>query len=100
MNRRSTAFSFIAVCLALNYFAFRTELFADECRTNHPDWCSGHSISNPTLNWETFDKDNAPKAFVANPETKILFLASISDLAVVELPVIESFDLIRDKSPP
>ena len=94
---------FFAVLLACNYFAFRTEIFSEEFERNHPpiDPCSGRAVLNlPSLNWETFDKDNAPKAITVIPE---FFLLRIGPVPEEQLPTIPSTRLqhrVRDKSPP
>ena len=56
---RSLIHGSIALLLAFNYFAFQVELFDDEYEENHPAPTTTCSITHPTLNWESFDKDNA-----------------------------------------
>lgn len=91
---------FLSLLIVFNYVAFRVELFKDEEAQNRPQPCAGVSYSFPTLNWETFDKDNAPKAFtftsVVHVEVFGLIPQHIPD-RVVFLP---PFRLIHDKSPP
>jgi hypothetical protein len=90
----------VALIVAFNYFAFRTELFGDEYKENHPDNPDTVSFTLSTLNWETFDKDNAPKAFTVNVNMQIEFICIVNaPLQITKL----SFQLcqpIRDKSPP
>jgi hypothetical protein len=100
VERRSIPYSFIAVLVALNYFAFRAELFSDEYQSNHPDRTSGHSISGPTLNWETFDKDNATQAFVFDAEVRIESLFLLQCLLREDICHPLPLHHIRDKSPP
>ncbi len=86
--------------LAVNYFAFRTELFSDEYEANHPNAPSVCSISAVSVNWESFDKDNATAAFVFDAGMRMERLASIG-LAVRHSPhLVFACELIRDKSPP
>jgi len=89
-----------ALFLASNYFAFQIELFEEEYEANHPKTYDGTSLTQLTLTWESFDKQNAPKAFVVDPHIHIepLFLVQ---------PVTEQTpnpdpqpQPIRDKSPP
>lgn len=98
--RRPALFRLLAFILALNYWAFRTEIFDDEYRENHPAQSGEISFTQNSLNWETFDKDNAPKAFTVRPDVRII------PLGYIECPV-QISDLhyqpvhpIRDKSPP
>ena len=62
----SAIYRFVALLLASNYFAFQVELFEDEYEANHPRTYETCSITQPTLTWESFDKENAPKAFVCD----------------------------------
>ena len=88
---------------AFNYFAFRTELFSEEYEQNHPNndpFTKQVAVSLPTLNWETFDKDNAPKAFVFLPPLKTVTIGIIPKPSFVFRIEIESTEPVRDKSPP
>jgi hypothetical protein len=93
-------FRFLALLLACNYFAFRTELCEDEYEDNHPQLYDGISITVNSTNWETFDKDNAPKAFVFQPPQPGIVIWYISPPENHVSPSRESFQLVRDKSPP
>ena len=93
-------FKFIAMLIAMNYFAFRVELFDEEYDQNHPNHVSGAALSASSLNWETFDKDNAPQAFVIDAEIRIELLCFCADSFRQEFYIDEPFQLIRDKSPP
>ena len=87
--------------LAANYFCFRVELFEHEVEANHRTVDTHeHGIGTQTVNWETFDKDNAPKAFVVNTEIhfQILHIAAVPTIPFFIHQV--DNDLIRDKSPP
>ena len=100
---RSTIFRKIALVLALTYAAFRTEPFEKEYEYSHPADAAGASvpaIGLPTLTWETFDKDNAPKAFVFTLLT-MFFVLMLSLNVVPFFRVIPApFRILRDKSPP
>jgi hypothetical protein len=94
------AFKFIAALVALNYFAFRIELFEDEYEQNHPDPTSGQTLSVSSLNWESFDKDNAQQAVVVDAGITSLCLFTLINEFDVQPYAFQPFSLIRDKSPP
>src|SRR5258708_18792176 len=71
LNLRSLSYRSLSLLIALNYFAFRVELFKDEEVQNHIQPSTADSIAPSTLNWESFDKDNAPKAFTFDCEIQI-----------------------------
>lgn len=99
-TRLSRTYGTTAFILALNYFAFQVELFEDEYEANHPRSYTTSSISQPSVTWESFDKENAPKAFVCKP---FIQLSMLYTLAVTFGPVLEpgaQFQPVRDKSPP
>jgi hypothetical protein len=101
MKWRSTVFSFVATLVAINYFAFRVELFEDENAANHPGgFAKAVTLTLPTLNWETFDKDNAPQAIIVDPEIKIEFLSLVGVQPPQYWVLLQSSDPVRDKSPP
>lgn len=90
----------VATTLAITYFLFQVEPFEDEYRESHPAHMDGWSLSKPTLNWESFDKTNAPKAFVVDPVVPPVLVAII-DRADREIdPLICPARPVRDKSPP
>jgi hypothetical protein len=89
-----------AFILACNYFAFRVELFEEEREANEPKLPDGWAFTNCSPTWETFDKDNAPKAFVINVDPTIEISFIISPPYCLQHPNTLSFDIIRDKSPP
>jgi hypothetical protein len=91
---------FVALLLATNYFAFQVELFEDEYEANHRPVSETSAIGSPTLTWESFDKTNAPKAFVFNAEITFHFLHRLEPAVLVFTPPVVCFNPIRDKSPP
>jgi hypothetical protein len=93
-------FKVLALLLASNYFAFRTELIEDEYKENHPERSNEVSFTLNGTNWETFDKDNAPKAFVFQPPQPVVVVWYIAPPEYHFSPSYESFQLVRDKSPP
>jgi hypothetical protein len=93
----------LPLLLALNYFCFRTELFGEENEKYHPvvdKLLHGASLSLPSLNWETFDKDNAPKAIRVEPWLSLQFLTLFTNPPTICRIVPSQFQPIRDKSPP
>ena len=98
--RAFLVYKICAFILACNYFAFRVELFDEERETNEPKLPDGCAFANCSLTWETFDKDNAPKAFVFNAIIPIvLYCIVLVQVSVLE-PSFRIFQPIRDKSPP
>ena len=101
--RWKSVWQIAALVIACNYFAFRTELFTEEYEDNHPP-CDPYShllsLSLPTLTWETFDKDNAPKAFCFQALTLIICISLfVCPRQIVPVSCYPQ-QLIRDKSPP
>lgn len=99
----ATPKAFFALLVACNYFAFRVELFAAEEEQNHPvrDVASRSALlSAPTVTWETFDKDNAPKAVTIRVWSGLGLIAVVPPSAA--LPASSFFfpHPVRDKSPP
>lgn len=93
----------VALILAVNYFSFRTEIFRGEMEANDDivDILGEFgSISNSALNWETFDKDNAPKAFVCTPVMPMQLLYVVSPIRFSRHPLLTFSHPVRDKSPP
>jgi hypothetical protein len=95
-----TLSQFIALLLAVNYFSFQVEFDEEEYLQHHRPMWHTLSLDKPTLNWETFDKTNAPKAFVLTAEITFTLL-HILPIQVPPSPFV-SFQptIIRDKSPP
>lgn|GEM_PF-1401184 len=100
--RRSIAHGCIALLLACNYFAFQVELFDAEYEANHPPPAPAgtHSLSSPTVTWESFDKQNAPEAFVLNPVLPIEPVGFIPVPHHKEQSPNPQYQPVRDKSPP
>jgi len=97
---RRLAWHVIALVLAANYFAFQVELFDDEYEANHPKTSGACSVTASVFTWESFDKENAPKAFRFEPvvESRPLFV-----LPAPQAPAVHPFRVphtVRDKSPP
>ncbi len=102
--RYSLLFTCTAIVLASNYFAFQVELFDAEYEENHPTSSGNTSgtctISASSLTWESFDKDNAPQAFVVDAcVTLVCFLRLPEETAPPDV-IRPSIERIRDKSPP
>lgn len=95
-----TTYRIIATLLALNYFAFQVELFDEEYEANHRSISATPSIAAPSLTWESFDKDNAPQAFVFDAGLRTDFLFDLPSSPNVHSFLFVAFRLIRDKSPP
>ena len=90
----------LALLFACNYFAFQLEPFGGEYISNHPASSDGCSFSTPATNWETFDKHNAPKAFVIDAGLRILPLfPCLPERLPLLHPQIPQ-PIVRDKSPP
>ncbi|HTY58779.1 MAG TPA: hypothetical protein VMF59_08165 [Bacteroidota bacterium] len=98
--RRRFAYRIIGLVLAANYFAFQVELFDDEYEANHPRVSEKCSFTGPVFTWESFDKENAPEAFVVDPciEIRPLFIVFTDDR--LSLPPALFRNRILDKSPP
>jgi hypothetical protein len=90
----------IGLLLAANYFAFQVELFDDEYEANHPKTSQTSSVTGSAFTWESFDKENAPKAFTVDPQIEIRPLFSIASEPAPPLPPVTSSSPVRDKSPP
>jgi hypothetical protein len=96
----STTYRIIATLLALNYFSFQVELFDAEYEANHRTIAETASIAAPSLTWESFDKNNAPQAFVFDAGLRTDFLFELPSSPHVVSFLFVAFRLIRDKSPP
>ena len=94
------ALRIIALVLAADYCAFQVELFDDEYEANHPRTSETGSITGPVFTWESFDKENAPEAFVVDPQIEIRPLFSIGAEAPPSVPSVPRSEPVRDKSPP
>lgn len=94
------AYRLIALVLAADYFAFQVELFDDEYEANHPRTSGKSSLTGPVFTWESFDKENAPRAFVVDPCIEIRPLFRVTDEPALPLPPVILRSPVRDKSPP
>jgi hypothetical protein len=90
----------LALLVAINYLGFRTELFAAEFEENHPALSNQCTFTTSSVNWETYDKDNAPKAFVFHGTIRIELLGTLSRGESLTLEFHPQYRLIQDKSPP
>ena len=90
----------VSCVLAITYFSFRVELFEDEYEESHPNQVNGNFISVPTLNWETFDKDNACAAFVFDARLRGESFSMVTTEFPQEHYTYLQFHPVRDKSPP
>ncbi len=86
--------------LSCNYFAFQVELFDAEYEQNQPLPTESNSLYNPTLNWESFDKDHAQQPFVVDALLRFECLVVLRPIYVVRFLDEPSFHPTRDKSPP
>ncbi|OLD58871.1 MAG: hypothetical protein AUI33_17060 [Ignavibacteria bacterium 13_1_40CM_2_61_4] len=100
MTWRRSFLRVLSLLVASNYLAFRVELFKEEEARNHPKLHCGLTYSAPTLNWETFDKDNAPKAFVVPAQARIELVGFHAPAPSEQLQSHPPFQLVHDKSPP
>ncbi len=98
--KRLLIYRLFAVLLASNYFTFQVEPFDEEYEANHSTLPDDYSINKPSVTWETFDKQNAPKAFVFDAGIRTQFLYVLSFQSVKELPPFQQYQPVRDKSPP
>ncbi len=95
-----TFYQFISFALAVNYFSFHCEFDTEEYLENHRQLFETPSIARPSLNWESFDKGNAPKAFVIDPIEKLTILYTLIPFIVKDSFFQLQYYTIRDKSPP
>ncbi len=90
----------VAFILATNYLAFQLEVFEDEYKENNPTRSETCAIGKSTLNWESFDKQNAPEAFVFDAGLLIEFLFLIPSPCTSQFLPNPQYQPVRDKSPP
>ncbi len=90
----------LATALATLFFVFQTELDHDEYQRQHRLLSSSPAFAAPSLTWETFDKENAQKAFVLPVERGDVFILLPHHPIRLSLPPQVSLHPIRDKSPP
>ena len=98
--RHCSFFQIVAFLLAVNYFSFQVEFDEKEYLENHRQLSDTLSFARPSVTWETFDKSNAPKAFVVEVVDKVSLLIVLPP-AISENDVFyPQYTTIRDKSPP
>ncbi len=95
-----TFYQFISFALAVNYFSFHCEFDAEEYLENHRQLFETPSIARPSVNWESFDKGNAPKAFIIDLIEKLTVLYTVIPFISPDSYVHLQQYSIRDKSPP
>ena len=97
--RHLSFFQIVAFGLAVNYFSFQVEFDEEEYLANHRQLFDTLSFARPSVSWETFDKSNAPKAFVVT----VIDKGSLLLVLPPEIPENDEFypqyTAIRDKSP-
>ena len=78
------------------------ELFDAEYEANHPTAPTRgmHALSTPTVTWESFDKDNAPQAFVVDAGLRVECLATLALVPPLQVVATGPHHPVRDKSPP
>ena len=59
-----------------------------------------HFLSSPTVTWESFDKNNAPQAFVVDAVLKVECLAILALVPPIQIVATDPHHPVRDKSPP
>jgi hypothetical protein len=90
----------LAIALASLFFAFQTELDHEEYIRQQRQLWATPAIAAPSVTWETFDKENAQKAFVFTVERGEGFvLLPHREICSSLLPRV-SIHPVRDKSPP
>jgi hypothetical protein len=97
---RTTFHKAVAFLLASNYFFFQTELYEEEYEATHAKHSDEVSFTVPSLNWESFDKTNAPKAFVVDVGIRCELLFRLPSAMRIASPAHFPYQIIRDKSPP
>ena len=93
-------FQLAALVVAANYFCFQVEIFEDEYEKNNPLPSPVPSITYSEFNWESFDKTNAPKAFVFVVPGEFILLCLRPPELLCDLPALKPIIVIRDKSQP
>ena len=97
---QGVGYRLLMLLVAFNYFSFRVELFDEEYNANHPVHCTTCSFTQSSTNWETFDKDNAPKAFVLRFDMQVECFGLIRRQSIPFHPLRPTYQPVRDKSPP
>jgi len=89
-----------ALTLAIVYFLFQVEPFEWEYEANHRRKAETETFAQPSITWESFDKDNAPEAFVVDPGLAIEILEFALPEQDILDPLSSPYQPVRDKSPP
>lgn len=97
---RTAVYGCVALILSCNYFAFQVELFDAEYEQNQPLPTESNSLYNPTVNWESFDKDHAQQPFVIDALLRFECRVALRPIYVVRFFDEPTLHPIRDKSPP
>jgi hypothetical protein len=105
LNRRYISdipviYQLAAFIVAVNYFSFQVELFEDEYEKNNPLPSSVPTFTYSSVNWESFDKTNAPKAFVFIVPRDFILLCLNPPVLGEELPASLPFRVVHNNSPP
>jgi hypothetical protein len=98
--RHYSFFQIVAFALAVNYFSYQVEFDEKEYLENHRQLSDTLSFARPSVNWETFDKSNAPKAFVVEVIDKVSLLIVLPPEISEDDEFYLQYTTIRDKSPP
>lgn len=98
--RHYSFFQIVALALAVNYFSYQVEFDRKEYLENHRQLSDTLSFAKPSVNWETFDKSNAPKAFVVEVIDKASLLIMLPPAISENDECYPQYFTIRDKSPP
>jgi len=98
--RHYSFFQFVAFTLAVNYFSYQVEFDEKEYLENNRQLSDTLSFARPSVNWETFDKSNAPKAFVVEVIEKVSLLIVLPPAIPENDEFYPQYSTIRDKSPP
>jgi hypothetical protein len=99
-SARVTFHALAALLLSCTYFAFRVELFEEEAEAHFRQFPDGLAFAVPTLSWETFDKENAPQAFIVRVLGALESSFDIAPAPELLRQDIRPFQPVRDKSPP
>ena len=100
MYWRIPFFRLLSLLLAANYFAFRVECFEEEFEEHGAHPPGTVAFNTPTLDWETFDKNNAPEAITVEAGLRMEFCVSLLQERTRRVQYYPPFQLIHDKSPP
>lgn len=103
MNHLSSASIFrqgAALLLAATYFCFQVEPFEEEYLGHRRGPADELAFAKPSVDWETYDKSNAPKAFTVDPCAGIGIVRIVAGRDEALDPCCPPWHPVRDKSPP